>query len=569
VDQRQIGDETAALSHCTGISSMTEIVSLRQGSSTTRGSAGVLSDARQFASDQQVEGDVCIVGAGPAGITVARELIGNGALVWLLESGGRDVERRAQRLNRGQTVGYPIHLPHQSRVRSFGGTTRHWFTPGDESWAARPLDPVDFEVRPGIPYSGWPFDRGHLDPYYAHAQALCQLGPFDYEPGRWTDQARTPPLPLPSGTIGTTLFQHGTADFDGYYQELVRAPNVTLLLHASVVDLATGEDPGRVDRVEVRREDGSRCFVRARLVVLAAGGIENPRLLLLSRRMHAGGLGNDRDLVGRFFAERLSARTGFIVPMIPDLTGRAGFYDVHEAAPGVRVQGALRVPDAVQRERQLLNCAFFLAPRSLSMTAEAVRSVATLVKARRRRPLPAGVLGHLRNIATGLGDLGTFARDRVRRPDRASSVLVMRAQAEQAPNPDSRVTLGTRRDRFGLPVARVDWRPTPSDRASIRASQETVDAELRAAGLGHVELMLGDEHPLALLEGNFHHLGATRMHTDPSLGVVDADCRVHGVGNLYVAGSSVFPTYGCSNPTLTVVALALRLADHLKKQLAG
>ena len=149
-----------------------------------------------------------------------------------------------------------------------------------------------------------------------------------------------------------------------------------------------------------------------------------------------------------------------------------------------------------------------------------------------------------------------------------AKILALRAQAEQAPNPDSRVTLGTRRDRFGQPVARVDWRPAASDRASIRASQEVVDAALRTAGLGHVEFMLGDEDPPALLEGNFHHLGTTRMHPDPADGVVDADCRVHGVRNLYVAGSSVFPTYGCSNPTLTVVALALRLADHLKKQLA-
>jgi choline dehydrogenase-like flavoprotein len=131
------------------------------------------------------------------------------------------------------------------------------------------------------------------------------------------------------------------------------------------------------------------------------------------------------------------------------------------------------------------------------------------------------------------------------------------------------VTLGTQRDPFGLPVARIDWRPAASDRASIRATQEAIDEALRGAGLGHVELMLGDEHPALLLEGNYHHLGATRMHTDPAMGVVDADCRVHGIQNLYVAGSSVFPTYGCSNPTLTVVALALRLADHLKKQLAG
>ena len=530
----------------------------------------MLSDARELANDQQVEADVCIIGAGPAGISIARELIGNGAQVWLLGSGGRDAERRAQRLNRGQSVGFPIHRPHQSRVRAFGGTSRHWFdAPGDESWAARPLDPIDFEVRPGIRYSGWPFDRTHLVPYYVQAQEVCQLGPFDYDPGRWADQERTPPLPLLPGAVETTLFQHGTADFGGYYQELVRAPNVTLVLHASVVELATGGDPGWVDRVELRREDGSRCFVRARLVVAAAGGIENPRLLLLSRRFHRNGLGNNHDLVGRFFAERMSARTGYIIPASPVLIGRAGLYPVQEAAPGVLVQGALRVRDAVQRERQLLNCAFFLLPRNLSMMAEAVRSVATLAKTRQRRPLLAGMAGHLGNVATGLGDLGVFARNRLRRPDEARGVLALRVQGEQAPNPDSRVTLGTRRDRFGLPVAQVDWRPAASDRASIRATQEAIDEAFRGAGLGHVELMLGDEHPPALLEGNFQHLGATRMHTDPSMGVVDADCRVHGVRNLYVAGSSVFPTYGCSNPTLTVVALALRLADHLKKQLAG
>jgi choline dehydrogenase-like flavoprotein len=147
-------------------------------------------------------------------------------------------------------------------------------------------------------------------------------------------------------------------------------------------------------------------------------------------------------------------------------------------------------------------------------------------------------------------------------------VLVLRVQAEQAPNPASRVTLDTRRDPLGLPVARLDWRMAGSDRASIRASQEVVNTALQTAGLGRVEFMLGDERPPALFEGNYHHLGTTRMHADPTLGVVDANCRVHGIRNLYVAGSSVFPTFGCSNPTLTVVALALRLADHLKKELA-
>ena len=235
---------------------------------------------------------------------------------------------------------------------------------------------------------------------------------------------------------------------------------------------------------------------------------------------------------------------------------------------GCGCKGRCGSRDAVQRERQLLNCAFFLLVRDRAMIAEALRSVATLAKARQRRPLTGEMAGHLRNVVTGLGDLGVFARDRLRDPT-TPGVLVLRAQGEQAPNPDSRVTLGTRRDRFGQPVARIDWHPASSDRASIRASQETIDEALRTAGVGRVEFMLGDEHPPTLFEGNFHHLGTTRMHADPAMGVVDADCRVHGVRNLYVAGSSVFPTYGCSNPTLTVVALALRLADHIKKQLAS
>jgi choline dehydrogenase-like flavoprotein len=527
----------------------------------------MLGDTAELASGQEIQTDVCIVGAGPAGISLATGLLDTDFRVCLLESGGRDAERRAQRLNRGQSVGYPIHRLHQSRVRAFGGASRHWFSPGDETWAARPLDAIDFEVRPGIRHSGWPFDRAHLDPYYPHAQELCQLGPLRYDAARWADEGNGPGLPLRLGDVETTLFQHGRSDFNGYYDGLVRAPNVTVLLHASVVDLATDEDPGRVDRVEVRRPDGTSCFVRARLVVLAAGGIENPRLLLLSRRVHRRGLGNDRDLVGRFFAERLSARTGYVVPASPGLTARNGFSAVH-AVPDALVQRALRVTDAVQRERQLLNCALFLMTRNASMTAEAFRSLATLVKARRRWPLPDGKLGHARNIATGLPDLGAVARDRLRRPDDVRSVLAVRVQAEQAPNPQSRVTLGSRRDGFGLPVARVAWRPAESDRASIRASQQMLDAALRAAGLGQVAFMLGDEHPSTLFEGNFHHLGATRMHTDPNQGVVDADCRVHGIRNLYIAGSSVFPTYGSSNPTLTLVALALRLADHLKKELA-
>jgi choline dehydrogenase-like flavoprotein len=533
----------------------------------------MLLDARELPSNHLIETDLCIIGAGPAGIAIAGEFTAREIRVCLVESGGADIERRAQRLNRGASVGYSTYLLHHARVRAFGGSSRHWIGPGDESWAARPLDPIDFEVRPGVPFSGWPLDPADLESQYARARSICGLarsgspeGPEGAAGGPSTGGLPLPGgLPLRTPAVETTLFQHGTSTFEGSYQEIVGSSQVTLLLHATATDLGTEHDPGRVDTVELRRDGGSRAFVRPRLVVLAAGGIENPRLLLLSNRSHRRGLGNDRDLVGRFFAERLSARSGYIVAG-PDLLRRAGLYGVHAAGGGL-VQGALRVADEVQRERSLLNCAFFPLPRSASMTAEAVRSLATLVKGFGRRPLPEAALAHLRNVATGLGDLAALGVERVRRQEDARGVLVLRFQAEQAPNRESRVELGTRRDPLGLPVARVDWRMAASDRDSVRASQEIVSGALQEAGLGRVELLLGDERPPALIEGNYHHLGATRMHPSPSLGVVDADCRVHGVRNLYVAGSSLFPTYGCSNPTLTVVALALRLADHLKRSL--
>jgi len=523
----------------------------------------VLSYATEPANDELIETDLCIIGAGPAGITIAREFLGSGQRVCLLESGGRHPERAAQRLNRGQSVGYPVHLLHRSRIRAFGGTSRHWVP--DSTWASRPLDPIDFEARPSVPYSGWPFDRAHLEPWYARVHSACDLGPYDYEADSWADGLRTPRLPLSGPEVETIVFQHAPGTFDGRYDELVRSPDVTLFLQAQVTDLVTDEDADRVERVEVRRDDGSRFFVGARLVVLAAGGIDNPRLLLLAHRARGRGLGNDHDLVGRFFTERLSARTGHVVTARPELVERAAFYDIH-AARGTYAQGALRVADKVQRELGLLNCAFFILARPTSVTAEAIRSAATLTKGLARRPLLPGISRHLANVAMGVGHLASFALDRVRG---GAGVLMLRAQCEPPPNPDSRVRLGSRRDRFGQHVAQVDWRPGTAARASIRASQETLDAALRASGIGHVEFLLGDERPPALFEGNYHHLGATRMHPDPRQGVVDADCLVHGVRNLYVAGSSVFPTYGCSNPTLTLLALALRLADHMKQRLAG
>jgi choline dehydrogenase-like flavoprotein len=531
----------------------------------------MLRDGRAIPENELVETDLCIIGAGPAGISIAREFVGSRLRVCLLESGGARPIRAAQRLNDGRSVGYPYYTLESARARAFGGSSAHWWHQTDEDgrpylWRSGPLDPVDFDSRPGIAHTGWPFSREVLIPFYQRAQRICQLGPFEYGVEDWEDPVR-PRFPLPRDEFVTKILQYGNRTFADYLGELERAQNVTTILNATVSELVTAENPSTVTETTVRVDAGKAFRVKARAYVLAAGGIENARLLLLSSKTRTAGLGNTNDLVGRFFMERLSIRSGVIVPTDSGLLQRSHLYKI-QFARGVQFQGVLRLNEELMRREGLLNAAMFVLPAHQAFTSEGVRSLVALYRAVRRRRLAGDLLGHAKNVAGDLDDIAlTLYRQIIARGSAKDEVFILRVQAEQAPNPFSRVTLDEARDAFGLRKARLDWRVTDFDRWSIRRTQEILDRELRRAGLGRLERKLGEEDPPALFQGAFHHMGTTRMHREASLGVVDADCRVHGLANLFVAGSSVFPTAGSTNPTLTLVALAVRLADHLRDEL--
>lgn len=504
-----------------------------------------------------VETDLCIVGAGPAGLTLAGELDGSGLRVCLLESGGEDVDPRVRRQGRARNDGYPLPAFHRSRVRAVGGTLRHEELV-DDSWAVRPLDPIDFERRQGLP--GWPIDREQLDTYYRRAHVVCGFPADGADPAEWPDDP-DPLLPLDDTDAETAFFRYVPPTFHHGWTGLGHSRNVALFPHSRVIELLVEPGSRRVDGVVVRRDDGSRFVVRARIVVLATGGIENARMLLATGE--GPGLGNEHDLVGRYFAERLSTHAGHIVGARESLIEDTAFYRIHDASDG-EVCGVLRLRDQIQRKHQLLNCAFWMVPGSAAITTDAVRTLGDLRRAVSRRPAIDGLGTHLGNLVRGRRDLARYISGRLR-SGAGPQVLAVRAQAEQTPHPDSRVVLDTRRDDVGMPLARVHWRIDESDWASLRSSLELLDGALQSRGLGRIEGRPGDRATYPLVEGNHHHMGTTRMHTDPRQGVVDAACRVHSVPNLYLAGSSVFPTYGASNPTLTIVALALRLADHLRE----
>jgi choline dehydrogenase-like flavoprotein len=528
-------------------------------------------DIRTLPAGTRIETDVCIVGAGAAGITLARELSRAPFRVCLVESGGLQFDPQTQALYRGESVGIPYHPLDTSRLRYFGGTTNAW------AGVCRPLDEIDFESRSWIADSGWPFDRAHLDPFYARAHEVCQLGPYDYAPVAW-ETAERPRLPIPGGRVETQMLQFSPPTRFGlvYRDELARAPNLTTYLFANVVEIATAAGARSVSHLRVASLAGRQFSIAARLFVLAAGGIENARLLLASHAAQREGLGNQNDLVGRFFMEHLSVPGSIFLASDPELP--TGLYgdpsEILRGGEGVPGKGTLILSPQTLRREKLLSMRAFLNPttelEALRATSEGAASAGALHEAMGGGSSGAGLGRHLARTLVDIDGVLIYGYRRLFRPSRSLRAFQLFNHVEQAPNPESRVTLASERDALGMRRPRLVWRLAGLEKQTLRRANEIIGRELGGAGLGRVKRVVDDPETgwpsiSPGLLGAWHHMGTTRMHADPKRGVVDADCRVHGIGNLFVAGSSVFPACGTANPTLTIVALALRLADHVKR----
>jgi choline dehydrogenase-like flavoprotein len=526
----------------------------------------VIDDARRLDDGAVVGADLCIVGAGPAGLTIARELAGGPLRVCLLETGGPRGAGRAQRLLAGDSAGSPYPPLERTRAAGFGGTSSVW------TGGCRALDAFDFEPRSWIPHSGWPFGRDELDRAYERAAALCGVDGAADDPRRAGPEA--PVLTLPSDRLRTLLWRLSPPVRFGeaYRDEIAGADGVRVLLHAHALHLEAGADD-RVTAILAGTLGGRRFRVEARAFVLAAGGIENPRLLLLSSAGR-GGLGNAHDLVGRFFMEH-----PYVNAALFDLERHRSTFAFYErlangGATGRGALGVLALGDALVRREELVRCGFVFLPgykAHPAFASSAVESILELQRLARIRTLPESPGRHLRAVAAGVPSLAALVRAKRAERRRVRPRFVARAFLESVPDPENRVTLARRRDAFGRPCAFLRWRPGERERRTLARAVEVLGEELAAARMGRVAALPDDPAtgwPASLGGGN-HHIGTTRMHPDPARGVVDADGRVHGVVNLFVAGSSVFPTSGLANPTLTIVALALRLARHLERTLGA
>ncbi len=547
--------------------------------------------------------DVCIVGAGPAGLIAANEFLGQGIRTCVIESGGFESDAATQLLAESEVEDnddlYPDPLyAHDRRV---GGTSAQWDVRVDRKLYAHlmPLDAADFLERSWVPNSGWPFGAGTLAPFLARAQAASQGGIFDYQPEAYADEAH--PI-FQSARLASRVLSFGPQDtFQAILPSRIReSRDVTLLTWSNVVELLTNKDSDTVSEVQVACLNGNRFKIRPRMLILAQGAFDVPRLLLASRSIAAAGLGNHNDLVGRYLMDRQIVKAGVLTPAVPGRLHKFAFYDMHQVE-GNHVLGKLTLsPETLAAEGILGNLISF-SPRErrsvypwlhrpfgrqTTSRSPAHRSARLLAAALRARQIPSRALSHLEKIACGLDDLIYIrvVRRMSYRPEfnfdclgwqatadfeRRFSSLEVHQICEQSSHPENRILLSDECDDTGMPKARIAFRWNTLDVFSIIRTQDIIKEEFSRAGIGDLRLDRRGDFPIVEQMSAHHPSGTTRMSQDPKLGVVDANCKVHGVSNLFVASSSVFPTSGFAPPTLTILAIAIRVADRIKEVLGS
>ncbi|MCK8465077.1 GMC family oxidoreductase [Aliiroseovarius sp. S1339] len=457
---------------------------------------------------------VCVFGSGPAGMTLAYDLAEAGVDVLLVEAGGEEVEDTSQALYQGTVVGDEYFDLEYARLRCFGGTSGHW------GGICRPLDPFDFDENPGAPGTGWPIAADALAPYLNVAADILEI------PAKFDDQAL-------NDTLRRTDFEYSPpVRFGEKYLPYVEGhENLRVVLNTALTNLTSDAD--RIRSATVQTAQAGEWTIEADYFVLCAGGIENSRLLLWINDQNDQKIIKNHDIVGRYWIEHFTMTVAEVIA------------DAEALGTDENDQAHFSLSHDFQKENGVLNASFEVNPSAYSGTKALIADLLCIAPKLGERLM---------------GDKGLVCGSRVI------------GHWEQAPSPDNRVALGNEKDALGIPKVELHWQRTGIDRKTIARSVHALAQQFADLDIGRVRLfdwVQDDTLPLPAdgVIASWHHMGGTRMSEDAQTGVVNANLKVHDQSNLYVAGSSVFPSGGMANPTLTIVQLSLRLADHLKGQM--
>jgi len=499
---------------------------------------------------------ICIVGAGAAGICLAVELSKRGKNVMVLEGGGRDIEDAAQEPYRSEVVGHEHRGIHTGRFRVHGGTTTRW---GGQVYE---LNSEDFERRDWITGSGWPLSHSDLEPFYRRALDFEGLGSVARNDANVWKALGLPEPSFPELQSYLTRWCPEPNFARLHARTLETADNLQVWLHANAVELLLENETVRALRV--RTQQGTEIILQADHFVFCMGTIECVRFFLQPR---PGDLPWNRSgLLGRHFQDHVDANAARVIPR-----NRRQFAELFDNIflRGFKYHPKLRLSPAVQRRARILNCA---ATMSFSSNVdEALAATKTtakhLFRGRFAELNATDILRSARHAPLLVRQAARYAlRHRVYNP--ASAEIRLRVHCEQRPDSDSSITLSTQRDSLGLLRARLDWRISDLELETIRTFAGTAANSL--ARVAEIEpdptLINIDSSFLERCDDSNHHMGGMRMAASPAEGIVTPDLLLHGTRNVYVCSGAVFPTSGFSNPTHTVLALAMRLADRLARQ---
>jgi choline dehydrogenase-like flavoprotein len=579
-----------------------------------------IADLSDFAPDAPLTADVVIIGGGPAGYAVAAGLKDLPLEIVVLESGLEDWSEAHEALNTVDSVGEPAGVGRVARRTEFHmggmsqwaaeqqgfGVRRRGLGGSSEVWAGKSaaFDDLDFNVRPWMAYSGWPFPKSHLQPFIDRAAEMLNLGPNHYDEKLWDAVGVSAPEPLLNPQILRSFFwqfaraRHDRLDFMRFKRAFTAldTPKVRIVLNATVRCLYPTRSGACIQEAEATTLAGAAYRIRARTFVLATGAIETPRLLLNSGRLTGHPFGNAHDLVGRFLMDHPSATIGqFRLADCGAINRRFGFYGISHSGQTHMYQHGLVLSPEVQRREGLLNCAaYMMEQRAPDDPWEAIKRLLRHQSVHLVADALAVLMGSglvLRGVGSSLAARGAWysrVNQRlidmmIRRPPNAVvrefrdrglphklTGISIDAITEQRPDPNSRIVLGERLDPLGVPVPRIDWRIDEQATRSLMRMGQLIDQEFARAGLPQPILeswVVKERAADGQIIDMAHTAGTTRMGERPELGVVDPHSGVFGFDNLYVAGASVFPTIGHANPTLMILAMAIRLADHLKSRL--
>lgn len=509
-------------------------------------------DARKLPNNSIIEGDICIIGAGAAGISIALDWMDSKYKVILLEGGGFEYDEKVQNLYDGKTTGQKYFPLKSARLHYFGGTTGHW------AGMCAPFDDIDFKKRGWVPDSGWPINKKDLDPFYAKANKTLKLGPYNYDFEYWQKEfPNLNPFPFDDKVIWNKMWQFSQARFGNIYKEtIVNASNIHLYTYANAIDIQGNDNLSEINEITVKNYAGKTHNVKAKYFILACGTIQNARLLLASNSQVSAGLGNDNDLVGRYFMEHIEIACA---ELWLSKSFQSDLYSWPSRKEKRNVRAELGITPEIQTKEKILNGTISLVPLSVGKHQ----------KPRMETWQDADPRKSAKNMFKDWGEAGEKAKKEKGDIERA---FMLNIRIEQSPNRNSRITIGPEKDDLGVPKANLHWELTGLDKRSVRKVNQILGHQAGIADFGHIKLydFLQDENDDTFPDstnGGWHHMGTTRMSNDPKKGVVNSNCKIHGISNLFVAGGACNVTSGAPNPTLTVTALSLRLSEHIKQKI--